>query len=148
MPRKVVGAGAHSTRHTLIAQLVTVTRAIAESNHNPKPPMSAAAPAGLPYDIKNPLATTTHVAENTHAMISQRKALFLCLSPLGAAASNANGVATAKTIAARKAGSYIASVSGNPIPQNPAIAASATGIACLPDLCDLSTQSGSIYTPK
>lgn len=71
MPRNVVGAAGYSIRHTLIAQLVTVTRAIVDSNHDPKPPMSAVAPAGLPYDIKNPLATTTHAAENMDAMDSQ-----------------------------------------------------------------------------
>ncbi len=110
--------------------------------------MSAVAPAGLPYDIKKPLATTTHAAENMDAMDSHRNGLLLCFSALGAPTSKATGVATAKTIAAMKAGSYIASVSGNPIPQNPTITASTIGIACLPDFCDLSTQSGSIYTPK
>ena len=146
MSRNVVGADAYSIRHTLIPQLVTVTRAIVDSNHDPKPPMSAVAPAKLPYDIRNPLATRTQAAEHMDAMDSQRKGLLLCFSTLGAATNKATGVATAKTIDAMNAGSYIVSVSGNPIPQNPTITASTIGIACFPDFCDLSTQSGSIYT--
>lgn len=81
-------------------------------------------------------------------MDSQRKALFFCFRALGAPTSKATGVPTAKTVAAMKAGSYIESVSGNPIPQKPAIRANAIGIDCLPDFCELSTQSNSKRTPK
>ncbi len=127
---------------------MTVTKAIVDSNHIGKPPMSPAAPAGVPNDINIPLAATAQAAENAQAMESQRKARVLLNSPSGAATIKANGVATAKTIAAMKAGTYIASVSGKPMPQNPTITASTTGIACRPDFCDLSTQSNSIRTPK
>lgn len=100
MPRNVVGGGAYSARQTLTAQLVTVTKAISDSNHIPVPPMSPTAPKGVPNDINIPLVTTAHAAENTHAVDSQRNALFLLKSPLGDATSKVNGVATAKTIAA------------------------------------------------
>ena len=83
-----------------MAQLVTVTKATVDSNHMGKPPMSPAAPAGLPNAINIPLVTTTHAAENTLAMDSQRKALFRFNKPVGAATIKANGVAKAKTIAA------------------------------------------------
>ena len=101
----MVGGAAYSTRHTLMAQLVTVAKAAVDSNLMGKPPMSPAAPSGLLNDINIALATTSHTAEITHSMDSQRKARFRFNKPLGAATIKDIGVAKARIAAATNAGS-------------------------------------------
>lgn len=110
--------------------------------------MSPAAASGLPIDSSIPPVTTAHNAENTIAMNSQRTLRLRFNKPLGATAKKVNGVATAKTIAAIKAGPYMAFVRGKKMPQKPTSTARATGMAWRPDGCDLSTQSISMQTPK